>query len=154
MIFGVLSKGISCSHYDVEIILTWLILFLLLKNVDDGYFVFDVNATDDDILSNGEVTYSIMHGDEDKFVINATSGVITTAGALDRETKDIYTVMMINCWSSVEPESQLDFQNTSVLASVASIEATKTGEMHKLRRGKTLVLLRVSPVNSICFEKF
>ena len=78
-------------------ILTWLILFLLLKNVDDGYFVFDVNATDDDILSNGEVTYSIMHGDEDKFVINATSGVITTAGALDRETKDIYTVMMINC---------------------------------------------------------
>ena len=78
-------------------ILTWRILFLLLKNVDDGYFVFDVNATDDDILSNGEVTYSIMHGDEDKFVINATSGVITTAGALDRETKDIYTVMMINC---------------------------------------------------------
>lgn len=97
MIFGVLSKGIRCSHYDVEIILTWLILFLLLKNVDDGYFVFDVNATDDDILSNGKVTYSIMHGDEDKFVINATSGVITSAGALDRETKDIYTVMMINC---------------------------------------------------------
>ena len=97
MIFDVLSKGIGCSHYDVEIVLTWRILFLLLKNVDDGYFVFDVNATDDDILSNGEVTYSIMHGDEDKFVINATSGVITTAGALDRETKDIYTVMMINC---------------------------------------------------------
>lgn len=69
----------------------------MLKNVDDGYFVFDVNATDDDILSNGEVTYSIMHGDEGKFVINATSGVITTAGSLDRETKDIYTVMMINC---------------------------------------------------------
>ena len=97
MIFGVLSKGLGCFLYDVEIILTWRILFLLLKNVDDGYFVFDVNATDDDILSNGEVTYSIMHGDEDKFVINATSGVITTAGALDRETKDIYTVMMINC---------------------------------------------------------
>lgn len=95
--FGVISKGIRCSHYDVEIILTWLILFLLLKNVDVGYFVFDVNATDDDIMSNGEVTYSIMHGDEDKFVINATSGVIRTAGALDREKKDIYTVMMINC---------------------------------------------------------
>lgn len=95
--FGVISKGIRCSHYDVEIILTWLILFLLLKNVDVGYFVFDVNATDDDIMSNGEVTYSIMHGEEDKFVINATSGVIRTAGALDREKKDIYTVMMINC---------------------------------------------------------
>ena len=98
------SKGIGYSHYDVENIfkgLFWHILLLFLKNVNDGYFVFDVNATDNDILSNGEVTYTIMHGDEDKFVINATSGVITTAGALDRETKDIYTVMMINCRSTV-----------------------------------------------------
>lgn len=33
-----------------------------------------------------------MHGEEGKFVINATSGIITTAGALDREKKDSYTV--------------------------------------------------------------
>ena len=36
-----------------------------------------------------------MHGQEGKFVINATSGIITTAGALDRETKDSYTVYML-----------------------------------------------------------
>ena len=33
-----------------------------------------------------------MHGEEGKFVINSTSGIITTAGELDRETKDFYTV--------------------------------------------------------------
>lgn len=57
-----------------------------------GSFVYDVNATDDDIMLNGNVEYAIMHGEEGKFVINATSGIITTAGALDRETKDSYTV--------------------------------------------------------------
>jgi len=35
-----------------------------------------------------------MHGEEGKFVINSTSGIITTAGALDRETKDSYTVLV------------------------------------------------------------
>ena len=43
-------------------------------------------------MMNGKVEYAIMHGEEGKFVINATSGIITTAGALDRETKDSYTV--------------------------------------------------------------
>lgn len=35
-----------------------------------------------------------MHGEEGKFVINSASGIITTAGALDRETKDSYTVLV------------------------------------------------------------
>ena len=59
--------------------------------------MFDVNATDDDVMSNGEVKYAIMHGDEGKFIIDTISGIITTAGALDRETKDSYTVTIINC---------------------------------------------------------
>ena len=60
--------------------------------MNSGSYVYDVNATDDDIMLNGKVEYAIMHGEEGKFVINATSGIITTAGALDRETKDSYTV--------------------------------------------------------------
>ena len=43
-------------------------------------------------MMNGKVEYAIMHGQEGNFVINSTSGIITTAGALDRETKDSYTV--------------------------------------------------------------
>ena len=54
--------------------------------------MYDVNATDDDNMMNGRVEFAIMHGEEGKFVINATSGVITTAGALDREKKDWYSV--------------------------------------------------------------
>lgn len=62
-----------------------------------GSFVYDVNATDNDVMSNGEVRYAIMHGDEGKFDIDATSGIITTAGALNRETKDLYTVNRNAC---------------------------------------------------------
>ena len=63
--------------------------------MNSGSFVYDVNATDDDVMYNGEVRYAMMHGDEGKFAINATSGIITTVGALDRETKDSYTVNTI-----------------------------------------------------------
>ena len=64
------------------------------QNSEKGTLVFDVNATDADIAENGQVHYVIMHGAEGKFVINSTTGVIETAGDLDRETKDLYTV---NC---------------------------------------------------------
>ena len=64
------------------------------QNLDRGAFVYDVNATDDDVKSNGQVEYVIMHGGEGKFVINSTSGVITTDGALDRERKNFYTVRL------------------------------------------------------------
>lgn len=57
-----------------------------------GSFVHDVNATDNDVRYNGELMYAIMHGHEGKFSINTSSGIITTAEALDRETKDYYTV--------------------------------------------------------------
>lgn len=52
----------------------------------------DVNATDEDIEYNAHVTYAIMHGGDGKFIINSTTGVVQTAGSLDRETKDLYTV--------------------------------------------------------------
>ncbi|XP_068723113.1 protocadherin Fat 4-like isoform X1 [Montipora capricornis] len=68
---------------------------LVFENVRIGSFVYDVNATDDDIMHNGEIIYAIMHGDEGKFVINATSGIISTAEALDRETKDSYTLIVM-----------------------------------------------------------
>jgi hypothetical protein len=57
-----------------------------------GTFVLDVNATDQDIQYNGQVTYAIMHGGDSKFTINSTTGVVRTQGSLDRETKDLYTV--------------------------------------------------------------
>lgn len=64
----------------------------VLQNLHGGAFVIDVNATDDDIHSNGQVEYAIMHGSDNSFTINTTTGVITTTAMLDRETKNMYTV--------------------------------------------------------------
>ena len=72
----------------------YFFVYNFVQNVNSGSFVYDVNATDNDVMSNGEVRYTIMHGHEGKFAIDATSGIITTSGALDRETKDLYTVNM------------------------------------------------------------
>lgn len=51
-----------------------------------------VNASDNDTEANGLLEYAIMHGDMKKFVINSSSGVISTAGSLNREQREIYTV--------------------------------------------------------------
>ena len=82
-------------HYIQNIPFSLIIIhfvFLFLKNAAKGTFVFDVNATDDDIEENGQVQYAIMHGAEGRFSINASSGFIETTGDLDRESNDFYTV--------------------------------------------------------------
>ncbi|XP_067054992.1 protocadherin Fat 4-like [Acropora muricata] len=67
----------------------------VFENVRIGSFVHDVNATDNDVRYNGELMYAIMHGHEGKFSINTSSGIIATAEALDRETKDSYTLIVM-----------------------------------------------------------
>lgn len=53
--------------------------------------VLTVSATDADITST-DITYSIISGGDNRFVIGPTDGRITIAGALDRETKAGYTL--------------------------------------------------------------
>ncbi|PIK51960.1 putative protocadherin Fat 4 [Apostichopus japonicus] len=53
--------------------------------------VLTVSATDADSTS-ADITYSIISGGDNRFVIGPTDGRITVAGALDRETKAGYTV--------------------------------------------------------------
>ena len=57
-----------------------------------GAFVARVNATDADTLENGRVTYEILEGGDNQFVINSSSGVITVDGELDKESKYEYKV--------------------------------------------------------------
>ena len=57
-----------------------------------GTFVARVNATDADTLENGRVTYEILEGGDNLFVINSSSGVITVNGELDKESKYEYKV--------------------------------------------------------------
>lgn len=58
-----------------------------------GLSVATVTATDQDSGSQGVVSYTIVAGNTgNKFDINATSGVITTIGELDRETTAVFTL--------------------------------------------------------------
>ena len=54
--------------------------------------VATVHASDSDIGSLGEVTYSITAGNPNKFYIDSQSGVINLLTSLDREDSDIYTL--------------------------------------------------------------
>ena len=54
-----------------------------------------VIAKDADILDNGKVVYNITSGGKGKFVIDNSTGVITTTAALDRESNDVFKVRTI-----------------------------------------------------------
>ncbi|XP_003384857.1 PREDICTED: protocadherin Fat 4-like [Amphimedon queenslandica] len=54
--------------------------------------VTTVRATDDDIGTNGEITYSIVGGNPNKFYIDSQSGVISVLTSLDRESVDSYSI--------------------------------------------------------------
>jgi hypothetical protein len=63
------------------------------ENSEPGVYVFTVLATDEDIDENELVQYAIVSGDTtSSFSINATTGVITIVGKIDRELKDEYVL--------------------------------------------------------------
>lgn len=63
------------------------------EDIEPGSVVFTVEAVDPDEGDNGEVRYSITGGNlNDDFTIDAVSGEIKTANALDRETTPQYTL--------------------------------------------------------------
>ena len=58
--------------------------------------VIKMTATDADVGANGAVTYVITEGNVGgKFKIAETTGDITVAGELDRETKDLYMLTVV-----------------------------------------------------------
>ncbi|XP_022080540.1 uncharacterized protein LOC110973761 [Acanthaster planci] len=66
----------------------------VIENANPGTFVIVTTATDQDIGQFGEVTYTLTGGDG-LFVINSTTGVITTLQPLDQEVQSIYTLTVI-----------------------------------------------------------
>ena len=67
----------------------------VFENVDSTTVVVRVVATDADDGSNEMVTYNITDGDEDKFVINEATGVITAVPPLDFENQTVYTLSVV-----------------------------------------------------------
>lgn len=65
------------------------------EDVAEGIVVYQANATDGDFGSDGEIRYSITSGNNDlKFFINSLTGKVTTFAALDRESQDIYHLVV------------------------------------------------------------
>lgn len=60
------------------------------ENAPSGTTVMRLNATDADSALNAVIAYSIQSSDSDLFVIDPNTGVITTQGFLDYETKQSY----------------------------------------------------------------
>ncbi|MEE6461607.1 hypothetical protein FKM82_001338 [Ascaphus truei] len=62
----------------------------VMENAPSGTTVIRLNATDADSAPNAVIAYSIQASDSDLFVIDPNTGVITTQGFLDYETKESY----------------------------------------------------------------
>lgn len=94
-------------------------VFSVREDVATLSLVGTVQASDSDVGSYGDVSYSITNGNPDKFYIEASSGQIGLLTSLDRETADSFslTVVAVDGGSSA-PESSRRTGTTSVLVQV------------------------------------
>lgn len=84
----------------------------VLENAPSGTTVIHLNATDADSGTNAVTAYTIQSSDSDLFVIDPNTGVITTQGFLDFETKQSYhlTVKAFN----VPDEERCSFATVNI----------------------------------------
>ena len=69
--------------------------FTVVENSLSGVLVGRVSASDSDIGDNGNITYSIVSGNiNSTFRINATIGEISLMGEVDRESIEIYLLVV------------------------------------------------------------
>ena len=69
------------------------------EDAPEGTTITKVAATDDDLDVSSEVSFSILHNPEYNsttlFKVNDTTGVVTTAGRLDRETVHLHSIIIV-----------------------------------------------------------
>ncbi|NXS84292.1 PCD23 protein, partial [Erpornis zantholeuca] len=71
-------------------------LSYVMEDVEVGFLVHHVIAKDPDEGRNGEVTYHILSGNENKaFVLDKITGLLTTAQLLDREVQERYSLTVM-----------------------------------------------------------
>ncbi|NXE75272.1 PCD23 protein, partial [Cochlearius cochlearius] len=75
---------------------TSLPLSYVMEDVEVGFLVHRVIAKDPDEGRNGQVTYRILSGNENKaFVLDEITGLLTTAQLLDREIQERYSLTVM-----------------------------------------------------------
>ncbi|NWR74121.1 PCD23 protein, partial [Centropus unirufus] len=75
---------------------TSLPLSYVLEDVEVGSLVHHITAKDPDEGRNGQVTYHILSGNENKtFLLDKITGLLTTAQLLDREIQEHYSLTVM-----------------------------------------------------------
>uniref|UniRef100_A0A8C6VQJ7 FAT atypical cadherin 4 n=1 Tax=Naja naja TaxID=35670 RepID=A0A8C6VQJ7_NAJNA len=84
----------------------------VLENAPSGTTVIHLNASDMDSGHNAVIAYAVQSSDSDLFVIDPNTGIITTQGFLDYETKQNYhlTIKAFN----VPDEDKCSFANVNI----------------------------------------
>ncbi|NXF75948.1 PCD23 protein, partial [Sclerurus mexicanus] len=71
-------------------------LSYVMEDVEVGFLVHHIIAKDPDEGRNGQVTYHILSGNENKaFVLDKITGLLTTAQFLDREIQECYSLTVM-----------------------------------------------------------
>ncbi|XP_010559319.1 PREDICTED: protocadherin-23 [Haliaeetus leucocephalus] len=71
-------------------------LSYIMEDVELGFLVHHIIAKDPDEGRNGQVTYRILSGNENKaFVLDKITGLLTTAQLLDREIQEQYSLTVM-----------------------------------------------------------
>uniref|UniRef100_A0A8C3MS99 Uncharacterized protein n=1 Tax=Geospiza parvula TaxID=87175 RepID=A0A8C3MS99_GEOPR len=71
-------------------------LSYVMEDVEVGFLVHHIVAKDPDEGRNGQVTYHILSGNENKaFVLDKITGLLTTAQFLDREVQEHYSLTVM-----------------------------------------------------------
>lgn len=66
--------------------------FSVSEDLGAGQVVAAISATDPDTI--GKLEYSAISGDDGKFILEKDTGVLKLRDTLDRETKDLYKLVI------------------------------------------------------------
>ncbi|CAG9832223.1 unnamed protein product [Diabrotica balteata] len=66
--------------------------FSVSEDLGPGQSIATIKAEDPDTI--GTLDYSLLKGDDGKFSLDKTSGVLRLIDSLDRETKDVYKLLV------------------------------------------------------------
>ncbi|XP_069026846.1 protocadherin-19 isoform X5 [Embiotoca jacksoni] len=132
----------------------------VMENSPINTLVIDLNATDPDEGTNGEVVYSfnsyVTEKTRDAFKIDPRTGIITVNGDLDYETTQIYEIdvqakdlgpnsIPAHCKVTV---NVMDTNDNSPIISLLSLNTEMVEVSENAQRGYVIALVRVSDKDS------
>lgn len=67
-------------------------MFTVSEDLGPGHRVGTIKANDPDTI--GTLRFSLISGDDKKFLLDSSSGILKLIDTLDRETKDLYKLVV------------------------------------------------------------